>query len=69
MGAAAGLFQTCRYVGSVLSTSLLGVVFAGGVTSSGLHSLGAALAFLSLLLLVGMFRWSGPPCSSSVSPR
>jgi MFS family permease len=53
MGAAAGLFQTCRYVGSVLSTSLLGVVFAGGVTSSGLHSLGAALAVLSLLLLVG----------------
>ena len=53
MGAAAGLFQTCRYVGSVMSTSLLGVVFAGGVTSSGLHSLGAALAVLSLLLLVG----------------
>jgi predicted MFS family arabinose efflux permease len=51
MGAASGLFQTCRYVGSVLSTSLLGVVFAGGVTSSALHSLGLALAVISFLLL------------------
>ena len=51
MGAAAGLFQTCRYVGSVLSTSLLGVVFAGGVTSSGLHVLGGLLAVISFLLL------------------
>ena len=51
MGAASGLFQTCRYVGAVLSTSLLGVVFAGGVTSSALHTLGVALAAISLLLL------------------
>ena len=52
MGAASGLFQTCRYVGSVLSTSLLGVVFARGVTSSGLHALGGVLAPISFLLLV-----------------
>jgi MFS family permease len=62
MGAASGLFQTCRYVGSVLSTSLLGVVFAAGVTGSALHSLGAALTVISLLLLaasmVGLVRSS-----------
>jgi MFS family permease len=52
MGAASGLFQTCRYVGSVLSTSLLGIVFAGGVTSSGLHVLAVTLAAISLLLLL-----------------
>jgi len=52
MGAASGLFQTCRYVGSVLSTSLLGVVFARGATSSALRSLGVVLAVISLLLLV-----------------
>jgi MFS family permease len=51
IGAASGLFQTCRYVGSVLSTSLLGIVFASGVTSAGLHTLGAALAVVSVLLL------------------
>ena len=51
MGAASGLFQTCRYVGSVLSTSLLGVVFAAGVTSAGLHSLAVALAAISAVLL------------------
>jgi MFS family permease len=51
MGAASGLFQTGRYVGSVLSTSLLGVVFAGGVTSGGLHALALGLAPISLALL------------------
>jgi MFS family permease len=51
MGAASGLFQTCRYVGSVLSTSLLGVVFAGGVTSAGLHVLAVALTGISGALL------------------
>ena len=51
MGAASGLFQTCRYVGSVLSTSLLGVVFATGVTSSALHALGGVLAGISFLVL------------------
>ena len=56
MGAASGLFQTCRYVGSVLSTSLLGVVFAAGVTSTGLHALGIALAVISLALLASSLR-------------
>ncbi|HSR25781.1 MAG TPA: MFS transporter, partial [Candidatus Eisenbacteria bacterium] len=56
MGAASGLFQTCRYVGSVLSTALLGVVFAGGVTSTALHALGIALAVISLALLASSLR-------------
>lgn len=51
MGAASGLFQTCRYVGSVLSTSLLGIVFARGATSPALRSLGVVLGGISLLLL------------------
>jgi hypothetical protein len=67
MGAASGLFQTCRYVGSVLSTTLLGLVFASGVTSSALRSLGVALAVISVPLLAasllplvrpGYARWS-----------
>jgi MFS family permease len=51
MGAASGLFQTCRYIGSVLSTSLIGLVFASSVTSSGLHAMAAGLAVVSALLL------------------
>ncbi|MBS1870675.1 MAG: MFS transporter [Actinobacteria bacterium] len=50
-GAAAGLFQTCRFVGAVLSTSLLGVVFADGVDSAGLHELALVLAGVSAFVL------------------
>jgi MFS family permease len=64
MGAASGLFQTCRYVGSVLSTTLLGVVFAVGVTSAGLHELGAALAVLGLALLAASVARSGPEAAA-----
>jgi MFS family permease len=51
-GAAAGLFQTCRFIGAVLSTSLLGIVFAGGVDSSSLHELALILACVSAVVLV-----------------
>jgi len=50
-GAAAGLFQTCRFIGAVLSTSLLGVVFADGVDSAGLHELALILAGVSAVVL------------------
>jgi MFS family permease len=50
-GAAAGIFQTCRFIGAVLSTSLLGVVFADGVDSAGLHELALMLAGVSAAVL------------------
>ncbi|HEX5145375.1 MAG TPA: MFS transporter [Conexibacter sp.] len=52
-GAAAGLFQTCRFIGAVLSTSLLGIVFADGVDTHGLHVLAAILAGVSAVVLAG----------------
>jgi 2-(1,2-epoxy-1,2-dihydrophenyl)acetyl-CoA isomerase len=52
MGAASGQFQTFRYVGAILSTSLLGLAFGTTVTSHGLHLLAYALAGISSLLLV-----------------
>jgi len=55
-GAAAGIFQTCRFVGAVLSTSLLGVVFAGGVDTAGLHELALVLAGVSVVVLVASLR-------------
>lgn len=59
MDIAAGQFQTFRYIGSILSTSLLGVLFGGTITTSGLHLLAMALACISILLLVVAVRMRG----------
>lgn len=50
-GVASGLFQTCRSIGSILSTSLLGLIFAGSVTTSGLHTIAIIVAVISIGLL------------------
>jgi predicted MFS family arabinose efflux permease len=52
MGAAGGQFQTFRYVGAILSTSLLGLAFGTTVTSHGLHLIASVLTGISGLLLV-----------------
>ncbi|MED3483034.1 MFS transporter [Bacillus toyonensis] len=51
-GIASGLFQTFRSIGSILSTSLLGLIFGGAVTSSGLHKLALITAGLGVVLFV-----------------
>lgn len=51
-GIASGLFQTFRSIGSILSTSLLGLIFGGTVTSSGLHTLALITAGLSMVLFI-----------------
>jgi MFS family permease len=55
MGAAGGQFQTFRYVGAILSTSLLGTT----VTSNDLHLIASLLAIISGILLVASIptRW------------
>lgn len=55
MGAAGGQFQTFRYIGAVLSTALLGIVFGSAATSAGLHTLAVALAAISALLVAASF--------------
>jgi MFS family permease len=60
-GAAAGIFQTCRFVGAVLSTSLLGIVFADGVDSAGLHELALVLAAVSGAVLAASVRAGARP--------
>jgi MFS family permease len=53
IGVAGGLFQTCRYVGAMLSGGLIGLVFQrGGTTTPSLHLLAALLVGLSACLLV-----------------
>ncbi|HLZ58311.1 MAG TPA: MFS transporter [Ktedonosporobacter sp.] len=48
MGAASGQFQTFRYVGVILATSLLGTT----ITSDGLHIIAVILTIISVLLLL-----------------
>lgn len=56
IGAAAGIFQTSRFVGAVLATSLIGLVFASGVDSAGLHQIALVLAIVSACALVAALR-------------
>ncbi len=51
MGAASGQFQTFRYVGVILATSLLGTT----ITSDGLHIIAVILTIISVLLLLASF--------------
>jgi hypothetical protein len=50
-GAAAGIFQTSRFIGAVLATSLLGIVFADGVDTAALHDFALGLAAVSAVVL------------------
>ncbi len=52
IGAASGLFQTSRYVGTFMSSALFGIVFGQSATTHGLHLLAAVLAAISILLLL-----------------
>jgi len=59
-GTAAGLFQTGRYVGAILSTALLGVVYGGTPSTAGLHR--AALVVTgSAVLLAGAALFTPAP--------
>lgn len=61
-GVAAGIFQTSRYVGAIVATTVLGLLFSGGTTSgSWLAVVGVAttLAVVHLALLVFVRPRSG----------
>ncbi|WP_042500414.1 MFS transporter [Thermaerobacter marianensis] len=55
-GAASGLYMTCRYVGSILSSSLLGLVLSGPLNAAMLRELAVALLVPALGLLA-FVRW------------
>ena len=60
MGAAAGQFQTFRYVGSILATSLLGAVFGAEVTDTGLHRATVVLIALAAGLTISAWLTRRP---------
>ncbi len=49
IGTASGLFQTSRYLGSILATVLLGMVFEGNITSEQFQILGYVMVVLGTI--------------------
>jgi hypothetical protein len=56
MGTASGLFMTSRYLGTILSTSLLGVAFGQHIGVTQLHVVATVLAALGALVLAQSIR-------------
>lgn len=58
MGTASGLFQTFRYLGAIMSTSVLGVVFERNLSSDGLHRVGLVMTGAAVVVLaLSLIRW------------
>ena len=49
---AGGQFQTFRYIGAILSSTLLGAVFKQGATTEGLHAMAVLLVVVSIALVI-----------------
>ncbi|WP_020577571.1 MFS transporter [Actinopolymorpha alba] len=59
MGSSGGLFQTFRYLGAILSTSVLGIVFEHELSSRGLHQVGLIMTCASVVLVILALAWHG----------
>lgn len=53
---ASGLFQMARYMGTILSTIVLGLAFGAHISTSELHKLAIVLACLGVIVLVMSLR-------------
>ncbi|PLT30062.1 MFS transporter [Peribacillus deserti] len=58
-GAASGLFMTSRYIGTILSSSLLGILFGQLVTTEHLHSMAWTSVIIGGLVLLLTARMPG----------
>ncbi|MQA06162.1 MAG: MFS transporter [Streptosporangiales bacterium] len=57
-GTASGLFQTCRYLGAILASTALGIVFEHDLTSTGLHHIGYLMTSAAVVVLaLSLIRW------------
>jgi len=52
IGAAAGALQTCRYLGAIAATAVIGVIFGSQATSDSLHLLALVMAAVSAGLVI-----------------
>jgi MFS family permease len=74
-GVATGLFQTCRYLGAIMSTALLAIAFEHEVGTAGLHRISWLMVVVAVALTVsaagaghirthrrgGLHRWPREP--------
>jgi MFS family permease len=51
-GASGGLFQTFRYLGAIMASSLLGIVLERDLSTDGLHQVGLVITGVAIVLLV-----------------
>jgi MFS family permease len=51
-GASGGLFQTFRYLGAIMASSLLGIVLERDLSTAGLHQVGLVITGVAVVLLV-----------------
>lgn len=58
-GAASGLFMTSRYIGTIFSSSLLGILFGRHVTTSHFHMIAVTSAVIGVLILLLTIRMPG----------
>ncbi|MCL6517337.1 MFS transporter [Alicyclobacillus sp.] len=56
IGAASGLFMTSRYMGTILSTVLLGMLFSQHLSTADMHRLGVILALIGAAVIAMSFR-------------
>lgn len=72
-GASAGLFQTCRYLGGIGATSVLGILFERTMSTGGLHDLAGVMTAVSVLLVIlvalSSSRRGGDPAGGSEPGR
>jgi predicted MFS family arabinose efflux permease len=60
IGAAAGVLQTCRYLGAIAATAIIGVIFGSQATSESLHLLAFVMAGVSAALVVASLATHRP---------
>ncbi|MFS0654110.1 MFS transporter [Bacillus sp. 179-C3.3 HS] len=58
IGTTSGLFQTCRYLGSILSSAVLGMLFGDEIAGAHFERLGWILIFISLIGIGVSFYFS-----------
>jgi sugar phosphate permease len=69
MGQTGGQFQTFRYIGAILSTALLGLIFGSTATSNELHTMAIVLAGISALVLLASIGARRQHADSSMRAR
>ncbi|SFB05555.1 drug resistance transporter, EmrB/QacA subfamily [Cohnella sp. OV330] len=66
-GVASGLFNTSRYLGTILSSLLTGVIMGGTFSFAGFRLLGVFLTLISLVLVIMNLRRSAPEKAAAVA--